>query len=65
MWRYVLNLIYGGKEANYVVSSVKNQGVVSDAYRSVEREIDSLRKYDRGEKKIDAPDLRSAVRDIR
>ena len=66
MWRHVLNLITGGgKEENYVVSSVKNEGVLSDAYHSVEREIDSLRQYDRGEKHIDAPDLRSAVRNIR
>lgn len=52
------------KETNHVVTSV-NEGVISDAYDSVEQEIESLRKYDKGEKEIDAQDLTVAVRSVR
>ena len=64
MWAYIMNLFDGKKETRFLVSSVDEQ-VISDAYRSLEGEIDSLSKYDRGEKKIDAPDLRTTLRHIR
>ncbi len=61
MWRTILTYFDGEKETRHVVSSV-DQRVISSAYQSLISEIDSLRKYDRGEKQIDAPDLRTAVR---
>lgn len=41
-----------------------NRRVISDSYKKIEKEIDSLRLYDKGEKKIDAPNLRDAVRGV-
>ncbi|MDA1168978.1 MAG: hypothetical protein O3A36_01415 [bacterium] len=52
------------KETNYVVTSV-NEEVISDTYNAIEKEIESLRKYDKGEKDIDAQDLTVAVRSVR
>ena len=51
-------------ESHYVVSNVDKR-VISNAYKSVERDIESLRKYDRGDKKIDASNLRAALRNVR
>ena len=38
--------------------------VVSNAYKTREKEIESLRKYDRGEKTITPANLKSIVRGI-
>lgn len=35
--------------------------LISEAYYRNMRQIDSLRKYDKGEKEIDAPDLSNIV----
>ncbi len=37
---------------------------VESVFKKVSLEIESLRKYDRGEKKIDAPNIRNLVRNI-
>ncbi len=63
MWKRIQNYFQGGAEARRVASSV-NESVISGAYNSVAREIESLSAYDRGEKNIDAPSLRDTVRRI-
>ena len=47
-----------------IVSSV-NERTISKAYHDLSQEINSLRQYDRGEKKIDAPDIKRAVQRVR
>ena len=66
MWNAFKNMFSHNKEkeTDHVVTSV-NEEVISDAYNSIEKEIDSLRKYDKGEKDIDAQDLTAAVRSVR
>jgi len=64
MWRMMKNLFKRNNETNFVVTSVDKKSI-SKAYWSVERELESLRKYDNGEKKINAPDLRTTVRNVR
>lgn len=44
-------------------SSVMGQGA-DTAYQKRAEEIESLRKYDRGEKNIIAPDIRNLVRNL-
>ena len=39
--------------------------VIRDAFQKRSKEIESLRQYDRGEKQIYAPDIRTLVRGIR
>lgn len=51
------------REVTRVVSSV-NSDVIVHSYRRRIRDIDSLKKYDQGEKKIDAPDLRTVVQNV-
>ena len=51
------------REARQVESAV-NQRVIRDTYKNIEKELNSLRAHDRGEKTIHAPDLRTAVRGI-
>lgn len=41
-----------------------DETVINHAYNTRIKEIESLRKYDRGEKHIDAPNLRNFVRSI-
>ncbi len=62
MWGF-RTFFSGSNETSIVVSSATEK-VLSDAYSSVEKEIESLKQYDRGEKDIHAPDLRSALRSI-
>lgn len=50
-------------ETRHVISSV-DEGVITLAYESLSEEINSLRQYDMGEKKIDAPDLRNLVQSV-
>lgn len=41
-----------------------DKAVIDASYRKVAKEIESLRKYDRGEKEIDAPNLGTIMRDL-
>jgi len=50
-------------EENLLKDSVTDASVEA-AYLKRKAEIDSLRQYDRGEKKIIAPDIRTLVRSL-
>ena len=52
------------KSTKDIVSAVSHV-VIHNAYRRREKEIESLRQYDRGEKQIYAPDIRTLVRGVR
>jgi hypothetical protein len=64
MWRIVKNLFKSNNETCFVVDNV-DKIAISKAYKSVEQDIESLRKYDNGEKTINAPDLKTVVRNVR
>lgn len=51
------------KEIKQLRTSAQN-GAIQTAYERRAKEIESLRQYDRGEKHIIAPDLRTLVRDV-
>ncbi len=53
--------LYGDSKT---VREAVNSALIADVYRQREKEIDSLRQYDRGEKIIHAPNLRSIVRGL-
>jgi hypothetical protein len=44
-----------------VISARVTRDAISGAYKTRKDDIDSLRRYDRGEKTIDAPDLGNLV----
>jgi len=50
-------------EKNKITRSAKS-GVISRVYKEIEPEIDSLRLYDAGKKKINARNLKNTVRSI-
>lgn len=51
------------KEVETLREKVTQSSIMS-AYKTREKEIESLRKYDRGEKTIIAPDIRALVQSI-
>ncbi len=63
MWSFIPKFFSKDNETTLLTSSV-NEDVISDAYKSVEKEIESLQKYDKGEKEINAPDLKSTLRSV-
>lgn len=46
------------------LSAAATPAAIQAAYSRRKKEIESLRQYDRGEKKIVAPDLRTLVRRV-
>lgn len=64
----MLMLKFWKKNKNTDQTAVLRQKVtkqsISNAYNKRSTEIESLRKYDRGEKTINAPDIRAAVRSL-
>ena len=53
-----------GKEANVLRKAIEN-GAFDIAYKNRIKDIESLRKYDRGEKEIIAPDIKNIMRTLR
>ena len=56
----LLNIFRSSKTGTFEVS----REAISGAYKTREKEIESLRKYDRGEKTITPANLKSLVRSI-
>lgn len=58
-------LFHRPKQGPLVIQSTVDRDFINAAFDSVATDIESLRKYDRGEKKINAPDLTKFVRNLR
>jgi len=60
----ILQRIFGRNADSKKVTESINTRVIKNAYQRRKKEIDSLRQYDRGEKNIDAPNLKSTVPNV-
>ncbi len=52
-------------EETKLIRNKVDASFIDASFKKVSKEIESLRKYDRGEKEIHAPNLRNLVRDLR
>lgn len=60
---YLLNKNQSSQASGKVQLRVSEK-LIAEAFKRRAKEIESLRKYDRGEKKIDAPALRDFVQNL-